>query len=76
MTTAVLPRLTQWRVRNLRRTGHLPAGAALLASVCTGPILGPGFIAAVQWMVVPVVVLSGITFWKWPRIHTMPHGWR
>ena len=74
VTTAVSPRLTRRQVRNVQRTGHLVAGAGLLASVYAGPVLGPGFLAVVQWVVVPLVVLSGIALWKWPRIRTMLRG--
>lgn len=74
MTATVPARLTRRHVRNLQRTGHLVAGAALLIYVYAGPILGPGFIAVVQWVVVPVVVLSGIALWKWSRIRTMLRG--
>lgn len=74
MRTVVSPRLTRRQVRNLQRTGHLVAGIALLASVYAGPILGPGFITVVQWVVVPLVIMSGIALWKWPWIRTMLRG--
>jgi hypothetical protein len=62
------------RVRDLQRAAHLLAGAALLALVYAGPVLGPGFTAAVQWVVLPVAVASGVALWKWPRIRSALRG--
>lgn len=71
MTTSTPPRgPTRRRVRDLQRTGHLLAALLLLAYVYLAPILGPGVTAAAQWVVVPVLVGTGIALWKWPRIRS------
>jgi hypothetical protein len=62
------PRVSRRRVRDVQRAVHLIAGAALLALVYAGPALGPAFVATVQWVVLPVAVVSGIALWKGPRI--------
>lgn len=71
MTTAAPPRTSRRRVRDRQRVAHLVAGAVLLVYIYLGPALGAGFTAAVQWVVVPVAVGSGVALWKWPRIRTL-----
>lgn len=71
MTTAAPPRRSRRQVRDLQRISHLVAGALLLAYIYGGPYLGAGFTAAVRWVLVPVVVGSGVALWKWPRIRSM-----
>lgn len=56
------------RVRQRQRVAHLLAGAVLLAYVYAAPALGPGFTAAVRWVVVPVLVISGVALWQWHRV--------
>jgi hypothetical protein len=67
-TTTERPAANRRRSRDLQRAAHLLAGIALLAFAYAGPALGPAFTAAVQWVVLPVAVASGIALWKWPRI--------
>lgn len=62
------------RVRTRQRAAHLVAGAVVLAAVYAGPVLGPVFAAAVQWVVFPALVLTGVAMWKWPRIRRMLRG--
>lgn len=68
------PRPSRRQVRNLQRTTHLVAGAALLAYVYLGPLLGDGLTATVQWVVLPVLIGTGIALWKWPRIRRRMRG--
>lgn len=67
-------RPTRRQVRDLQRATHLLAAGALLAYVYAAPLLGPGFVATVQWLVVPVVVVSGVALWKWPRLRAVLRG--
>jgi hypothetical protein len=39
--------------------------------VYAGPLLGPAFASVVQWAVFPMLVLTGVAMWKWPRIRRM-----
>jgi hypothetical protein len=66
--------LTGKQVRTQQRATHLVAGAVVLVAVYAGPLLGPVFAAAVQWVVFPVLVITGIAMWKWPRIRRMLRG--
>ena len=61
-------RPTRRQVRDLQRAAHLLAAVVLLAYVYAAPRLGAGFIAVVQWLVVPAVVLSGMALWQWRRL--------
>ncbi len=46
----------------------------MLVAVYAGPLLGPVFAAVVQWVVFPVLILTGIAMWKWPRIRRVLRG--
>jgi hypothetical protein len=68
MTVTASPRIPRRRVRDLQRFAHLLAGVAMIAFVYVGPILSDGFLSFLQWVVVPVIVASGVALWKWPKI--------
>jgi hypothetical protein len=51
---------TRRQVRDLQRLTHLLGAALLLVYIYVAPHLGAGFVAAVRWFVVPVVVASGM----------------
>lgn len=74
MTSSTRSRVSGRQVRTRQRVAHLVAGAVLLVAVYAGPTLGPVFAAAVQWVVFPVLVLTGIAMWKWPRIRGILRG--
>lgn len=58
------------QVRNAQRAMHLIAGVALVAYVYLTP--SPGSVATLLVRVlVPVVVLTGIGMWQWPRIRNV-----
>lgn len=71
MDATTAPRSSRWRPRDRQRAAHLVAAVVLLVHVYLGPALGAGFVAAVQWVVVPVALASGIALWKWPRLRRM-----
>ena len=73
-TYAAPSRPTGKQVRSRQRAAHLAAGVLVLVAVYAGPMLGPAFAAAVQWVVFPALVLTGIVMWKWPRIRRMLRG--
>ena len=73
-TNAAPARPTGKQVRTLQRAAHLAAGLVVLVAVYAGPLLGPVFAAVVQWVVFPVLILSGIALWKWPRIRRALRG--
>jgi hypothetical protein len=73
-TNTTRPHPTGKQVRTRQRAAHLITGAIVLVAVYAGPLLGPVFTAIVQWVIFPVLVLTGIAMWKWPRIRRMLRG--
>lgn len=70
-TNTLRSRPTGKQLRDRQRAAHLVAGAVVLVAVYAGPLLGPAFASVVQWAVFPVLVLTGVAMWKWPRIRRM-----
>lgn len=58
------------RVRDLQRVVHLLTATVLLAYVYAVPIASSGFAAAVRWVALPVLALSGVALWKWPKVRS------
>jgi di/tricarboxylate transporter len=73
-TNTTRPRPTGKQLRTRQRAAHLVTGVIVLVAVYAGPLLGPVFTAVVQWVVFPVLVLTGIAMWKGPRIRRMLRG--
>ena len=68
------PRPTGRQVRTRQRAAHLVAGVVVLLAVYAGPLLGPVFAAAVQWVAFPALVLTGVAMWQWPRTRRVLRG--
>jgi hypothetical protein len=62
------------QVRTRQRAAHLITGVLVLIAVYAGPLLGPVFAAVVQWVAFPLLVLSGLAMWQWPRIRRVLRG--
>jgi ABC-type uncharacterized transport system involved in gliding motility auxiliary subunit len=62
------------RVRARQRAAHLVTGFIVLVAVYAGPLLGGAFTAVVQWVVLPVLVLTGVALWQWPRVRRVLRG--
>lgn len=71
VTSMPIRRPTQRALRTMQRAVHLVAGAVVLAYVYAASALGAGFVAAVRWFVLPVLALSGVVLWRWPRIRAL-----
>lgn len=67
-TNAATSRPTPRQVRHRQRITHLLAGAVLVLYVYAAPVLGTGFTMAVRWLVIPVLMISGIALWQWHRV--------
>ncbi len=54
------------RIRDRQRLAHLVGGVLLVAYVYApgAPVLE----AAVRWVVLPVLVVSGVVMWQWGKI--------
>ena len=61
-------RPTQRQIRTGQRGVHLVAGALVVAYVYAAPELSDTALAVVRWLVLPVLVLSGLALWQWTRV--------
>jgi hypothetical protein len=63
------------QVRTLQRLAHLMTGTLLVAYVYLP--LAPGSPAgtAIRWFGLPVLVLSGMVMWQWPRLRRLARQW-
>jgi hypothetical protein len=68
MSAAAFRGLTRRRRRSLQRAVHLVAGFMLVVDLYAPSVLGAGFTAVLQWVLVPVVGATGVVMWKGPRI--------
>ena len=70
------PRGKQARVQ--QRAAHLVTGLFVMVAVYAGPLFGPlfgpVFAAMVQWVAFPMLVMSGVAMWQWPRIRRALRG--
>lgn len=71
--TARRPRVA---VRQGQRVVHLVTGVLVVAAVYGGALLPAWLIGLVQFVVLPVLVASGVVLWKWPRIRRLLRGRR
>jgi hypothetical protein len=69
-------RRTRVPVRRVQRAAHLGAAVALLLSVYAGALFGPAFDRFVQFVAFPVLAVSGLVLWQWPRIRRALRGRR
>ena len=68
MTTITKTRSPRTPVRRWQRGVQIAAGAVLLIFIYGGAALGPTLIRFVQLVAFPVLVISGVILWQWPRI--------
>ena len=61
------------RVRDTQRLIHLATAAVLVGYVYLTPAPGSPYAALVQWVVLPVLALSGVALWKWAKLRRL---WR
>jgi hypothetical protein len=59
------------QVRTLQRLAHLLTGALLVAYVYLPLAAGSPVEVAIRWFALPVLVLSGIVMWQWPRLRRL-----
>ena len=56
------------KTRDRQRLTHLITGVALIAYVYQPGGPSPLLRAAVQWVILPALVLAGVLMWQWPKI--------
>ncbi len=58
-------------VRQGQRAIHLVSGALVVAAVYGGDLLPGWLMGVVRFVALPVLVVSGVVLWKWPRIRRL-----
>ena len=61
------------RTRTLQRRLHLLTGFVVVVYIYAAPELGAAATAGVRWLVLPVLVISGVVMWQWPRLRRLAH---
>lgn len=56
------------RTRTRQRLLHLLAGVVIVAYVYAAPALDSTADTVARWFVLPVLVISGVVLWQWPRL--------
>ncbi len=64
------------RQRDIQRIVHLVGGAALLLYLYTPLGSAPSFTALLQFLIVPLVVITGMLMWQMPRLRKLLQGQR
>lgn len=64
------------RTRTLQRGLHLFTGFVIVVYIYATPSLGSAMAAGVRWLVLPVLVMSGVAMWQWPRLRRLARGRR
>ena len=58
------------QVRRRQRLAHLLTGVLLVLYVYAAPAMDSGVTLAVRLVVMPVLVISGLLLWQWPRVRS------
>ena len=70
--TALSPRRIGARqIRALQRLTHLATGAGIAGYVYLTPEPGSPAQSMIRWVVLPVLVISGLALWQWPRVRRL-----
>ncbi len=64
------------RIRDAQRSIHLVSAVVLVGYVYLSPASGSAPALAVQWVILPALVLSGVALWKWHRLRRLWRRWR
>jgi len=64
------------RLRDIQRISHLVGAAVLVLYLYTPLGNAPLFTALMQFMVVPMLVATGMLMWQLPRLRKLLHGKR
>ena len=62
------PKISNKRVRDIQRAVHLLGGLLLAAYLYTPLRELPALLAVLQFVVVPVIMASGVAMWQGPRL--------
>ncbi|MCG5219471.1 hypothetical protein [Streptosporangium sp. KLBMP 9127] len=59
------------QIRTIQRAVHLAAGLAITGHIYLAPPADSPAHAAIRWVIVPVLLASGVAMWQWPRIRRL-----
>jgi hypothetical protein len=59
------------RTRVLQRRLHVITGLAIVVYVYAGPAAHAPLTLAVRWLLLPLLAISGVAMWQWPRIRRL-----
>ncbi|MER6000130.1 hypothetical protein ACIHFD_10490 [Nonomuraea sp. NPDC051941] len=59
------------QIRTIQRAVHLIAGLAIIAYVYLAPPADSPAHVAIRWVILPVLLASGVAMWQWPRIRRL-----
>ncbi|MEJ3750459.1 hypothetical protein WEI85_45280 [Actinomycetes bacterium KLBMP 9797] len=56
------------KTRDRQRLAHMAAGALLVLYVYLPGSPGTALQAATRWVILPLLVITGVSMWQWPKI--------
>ncbi|WP_433509166.1 hypothetical protein ACQP2T_35015 [Nonomuraea sp. CA-143628] len=59
------------QIRTIQRAVHLVGGLAIATYIYLAPPADSPAHTAIRWLIVPVLVASGVAMWQWPRIRRL-----
>jgi hypothetical protein len=59
------------RTRVLQRRLHLITGLAIVVYIYADPAAHSPLTIAVRWLLLPLLAVSGVAMWQWPRIRRL-----
>jgi hypothetical protein len=64
------------RTRTAQRGVHLFTGLVLVVYVYAVPATDSLLAAVIRWLVLPLLVATGLAMWQWPRLRRLVRGQR
>jgi hypothetical protein len=55
----------------LQRRLHLISGFVIAVVIYVEPAYDSAVATAVRWLLLPLLVLSGVAMWQWPRVRRL-----
>jgi hypothetical protein len=56
------------KIRDQQRLAHLVAGALLVLYVYLPATPGTVLQAAIRWVTLPLLLITGVLMWQWPKV--------
>jgi hypothetical protein len=62
------------RTRTAQRGRHLFTGLVLIVYMYAVPVTDSPLAAVIRWLVLPLLVATGLAMWQWPRLRRLVRG--